>query len=153
MGFYPDKESSRTVTEQNSTNGKDFPSSTAEVDYDVFGAREIRDVLKSKLHCLRAGFSTNHVIIKTFNDIRDHYIQRVGLATYLSQMLGPLGNVPVQYCTLYGENGGRLQFHLNGNNNQPIQRFIAQRFEWNNLPAMVEVRRNPDQDNVEVRYL
>ncbi len=153
MGFYPDKDLERTVAEQNSANGQAFTTSTAEVDYDIFGAREIRDVLKSKIHCLRAGFSANHVIIKTLNEIRDHYIQKVGLATYLSQMLGPLGNIPIQHCTLYGENGRRLELHLNGNTNQSVQRFIAQRFEWHNLPAMVQVRRNPDPSNVEVRYL
>jgi hypothetical protein len=153
MGFYPEKELDRTVTEQNSTNGKDFFASTAEVDYGIFGAQEIRDVLKSKIHCLRAGFSTNHIIIKTLNEIRDHYIQKVGLATYLSQMLGPLGNVSLQHCTLYGENGRKLEIHLNGNTDQSVQRFIARRFEWNNLPAMVEVRRSPDPSNIEVRYL
>lgn len=153
MGFNPDKELDQTVIEQNRANGKDFTTSTAEVDYTIFGAREIRDVLKSKIHCLRAGFSINHVIIRTLNEIRDHYIQQVGLATYLSQMLGPLGNEPVQHCSLYGENGRRLEIHLNGNIDQPIQRFIAQRFEWHNLPAMVEVHRNPDPSNVEVRYL
>lgn len=153
MEFYRDKELERNITEQNSTNGKGLVTFTGDVDYGMFGAREIRDVLKSKIHCLRAGFSTNHIIIKTLNEIRDHYIQRIGLATYLSQMLGPLGNVPIQYCTLYGENGRKVALHLNGNSKQPIQRFIAQQFEWNNLPAMVEVRRNPDPGNVEVRYL
>lgn len=153
MRLYPNKELEWTVIKQNGTGGKNFFSSEVGVDYDVFGAREIRDVLKSKIHCLRAGFSTNHLIIKTLNEIRDHYVQRVGLATYLSQMLGPLGNEPVQHCSLYEENGRRVEIHLNGNTNQPIQRFIAQRFEWHNLPAKVEVHRNPDRTAVEVRYL
>ena len=86
--------------------------------------------------CLQAGFSANHVIIKTLNQIRSHYIQRVGLATYLSQMLGPMANAQLQYCTLYDERGREIELHLNGNRNVPLQRFIVRNFAWNSLPTM-----------------
>ncbi|NJN97625.1 MAG: hypothetical protein HC875_27875 [Anaerolineales bacterium] len=72
------------------------------VDLDVFGTKEIRDVLKSRAHCLRAGFPSNHIIIVTLNEIRNHYILKVGLPTYLSQMLGELATAlsrPVS-CTI-----------------------------------------------------
>jgi len=126
---------------------------TGEVDFSMFGAREIRDVLKSRAHCLRAGFPANHIIIKTFNEIRDQYIQRVGLATYLSQMLGPIANVPVQHCTLFGQNGRRIEFQLNRNYNQTLQRFIARHFQWDNLPTKVEVRKESKPGHIEARYL
>ena len=126
---------------------------TGEVDFSMFGAREIRDVLKSRAHCLRAGFPPNHIIIKTFNEIRDQYIKRVGLATYLSQMLGPIGNVPVQQCTLFGQNGRRIEVLSNGNYNQPLQRFIARHFQWDNLPTKVEVRKDSKPRHIEARYL
>ena len=124
-----------------------------EVDFSIFGTQEIRDILKSKAHCLHAGFSVNHVIIKTLNQIRNHYIQRVGLATYLSQMLGPVANVELQHCTLYDENGREIELYLNGNNRVPLQRFIAKHFARDTLPAMVKVQNRLDCDHVEIRYL
>ena len=141
-----------TVQSQNKLR-KATLSKTDEVDYSMFGAREIRDVLKSRAHCLRAGFPPNHVIIKTLNEIRDQYIQRVGLATYLSQMLGSIANVPVQQCTLFGQNGRRIQVLLNGNYNQPLQRFIAKHFQWDNLPTEVEARKESKPGHIEARYL
>ena len=151
------------VTEKESThriharNGRitagETPSVGEGVDFSIFGAKEIRDVLKNKAHCLRAGFPPDHIIITTFNEIRDHYILRVGLPTYLSQMLGDLATVPMQYCQLYAENCRRIEVNLNGSHNQPVQRFIAKRFGKDNLPFKVEVHRKPDPDHVEVRYL
>jgi hypothetical protein len=132
---------------------KAAPSPDESVDFGIFRAREIRDVLKNKAHCLRAGFSPDHIIITTFDEIRDHYILRVGLPTYLSQMLGELATVPVQYCQFYAEDGRPIEIHLNGSHNQPVQRFIAKCFGKENLPFKVEIRRNPDSDRMEARYL
>ncbi len=123
------------------------------VDFSIFGAKEIRDVLKNKAHCLRAGFPPKHVIIATFNEIRDHYILRVGLPTYLSQMLGGSATAPMQYCTLYSEDGRRIEINLNGSHNQPMQRFIAKWFGKDDLPFKVEVRRGSKPGRAEVRYL
>lgn len=123
------------------------------VDFNIFGAKEIRDVLKNKSHCLRAGFPPDHVIIETFNEIRDHYILKVGLPAYLSQMLGDLATVPMQYCTLYSEDGRRIEIHLNGRHNQPVQRFIAKCFGKDNLPFRVEVLRTANPNRAEVRFL
>lgn len=136
-------------------NGTGIGSQTEdqEVDFSIFGTREIRDILKSKAHCLQAGFSANHVIIRTLNQIRSHYIQRVGLATYLSQMLGPVANAQFQHCTLYDERGREIELHLNGNSTAPLQRFITKHFSWDNLPAMVEVQNKSKSNRVEVRYL
>ena len=123
------------------------------VDFDVFGAKEIRDVLKSRAHCLRAGFPPQHVIIATLNEIRDHYILKVGLPTYLSHMLGEMAKAPIQHCTLYDSIDQPLKLDLNYNPTQTLQRFIAQRFQWDELPFRVEVRKAGDPDRVEVRYL
>ena len=123
------------------------------VDFGILTVREIRDVLKSKAHCLRAGFPAEHMIIQTLNEFRDHYARRVGLPTYLSQMLGELGKAQIQYCDLYNESGQRLGIRLNGNHNQPVQRFIASHFQINQLPFRVEVRQKDQPDRIEVRYL
>jgi hypothetical protein len=123
------------------------------LDFDVFGAKEIRDVLKSRAHCLRAGFSAHHLIIATLNEIRDHYILKVGLPTYLSQMLGEVAKAPIQYCTLYDPSDQPLQLELNHNHAQPLQRFIAQRYQWDELPFRVEVKKDGDPNRIEVRYL
>ena len=118
-----------------------------------FQAKEIRDILKSKAHCLRAGFSPHDVIIQTLNEIRNQYIRQVGLPTYLSQMLGNLATAPMQHCTLYGENDRPIELYLNGNHTQPVQRFIAQRFTIDGLPFKVEVRDPENPARVDSRYL
>ncbi len=125
---------------------------TPRVDFNIFSAREIRDILKSKAHCLQAGFPPDHIIIKTLNEIRDHYISKVGLPTYLSQMLGEWGQVEIRYCTLYGEDSCRLDIHLN-NPDQPVQRFIRKHFQWDKLPFKVEVCKEGHANRIEVRYL
>lgn len=124
-----------------------------EVNYNVFGAREIRDVLKSREHCLKAGFLANHIIIVTLNEIRDQYVVKVGLPTYLSQMLGELAKTPVQNCTIYDKIGRPIEFHLTKNQHQPVQRFIAQQFGKDNLPYRIEFRRESNPNQIEVRYL
>lgn len=136
----------RRVTEE-------APVPPDEVDLSVFGAREIRDVLKNKAHCLRAGFPPDHIIIEAFNEIRNHYLSKVGLPTYLSQMLGRLSTAQMQHCTFYAEDCRRIHVDLGGNHNQPVQRFIAKRFRWDNLPFMVEVCAEANTDQVEVRFL
>jgi len=133
------------------TAAEDLPDDN--VDFSIFGAKEIRDVLKNKAHCLRAGFPPNHNIITTFDEIRDNYIRRVGLQTYLSQMLGEVATVPMQYCKLYTESCRCIELNLNGSHNQSVQRFIAKQFGKNNLPFKVEVRKDLHSDRVEVRYL
>ena len=142
-----------TLTQPGSNIVKEVPRSIRKVDFSIFGAKEIRDVLKSKAHCLHAGFPTNHMIIQTLNEIRDNYIRRVGLPTYLSHMLGELGKVQVQYCALYREDGRQIELNLNGNYKQPVQRYIAKRFQWNKVPFKVEARRASNANRVEVRYL
>ena len=115
-----------------------------------FRAKEIRDILKSKAHCLRAGFQDDHTIIKTLNDIRDSYIRLVGLPTYLSEMLGPIATAPIRACRLYRANGQPIKYHLNGNQHQPLQKFIQQNFPPSDLPFRIEV--HSKQKN-EVRFL
>jgi hypothetical protein len=125
----------------------------ADLDLDIFGAKEIRDVLKSRAHCLRAGFSTQHIIISTLNEIRNHYILKVGLPTYLSQMLGEVAKAPIQHCRLYNSDDQPIKLALNHNPDQPLQRFIAQRFQWDELPSRIEVYKEGDPERIEIRYL
>jgi hypothetical protein len=129
------------------------PDDSTEVDLNVFRAREIRDILKSKAHCLRAGFPSDNMIISIFDEILVGYVKRVGLATYLSQMLGDLANVPVQNCAFFDESEQPVEVHLNGNGQQPVQRFVARQLGPENLPFRVDIRRQPDSSRIETRYL
>ena len=129
----------------------DIESTLTDVDFNILTAKEMRDVLKSKAHCIRAGFSPDHVIIKTMNEFRTHYISRVGMATYLSQMLGSIGKVPIKDCTLFREDGQEIQIALQGAHNQPVQRFIAKHMPINKLPFKVEAIITPNK--TEERYL
>jgi hypothetical protein len=124
-----------------------------DLDLDVFGAKEVRDVLKSRAHCLRAGFPIHHIIISTLNEIRNHYILKVGLPTYLSQMLGEVAKAPIQHCLLYDTNDQPIKLDLSHNPKQPLQRFIAHRFQWDELPSRIEVCKESDPEKIEVRYL
>jgi hypothetical protein len=126
---------------------------STEVDLSVFEAREIRNILKSKAHCLRAGFPLDHMILSVLDEIRDDYVKRVGLATYLSQMLGDLANVAVRNCAFFDESEQPIEVHLNGNEQQAVQRFVARQFERKNLPFRVDIRRQPDSSRIETRYL
>lgn len=143
----------RTKTHNGRERVREESSTGEHVDYGIFGAREIRDVLKNKAHCLRAGFPPDHLIITTFNEIRDHYLLRVGLPTYLSQMLGELATAPMRDCSLYTEDCRRIMINLNGSHNQPVQRFIARQFGVENLPFKIEVHKGSNPDRAEVRYL
>ena len=129
------------------------PHDAIGVDLSAFRAQEIRNILKSKAHCLRAGFPLDHMIISVFDEIRDDYLKRVGLATYLSQMLGDLVNVPVQNCAFFDESGQPIEVHLNGNGQQPVQRFVARQFGRKNLPFGVDIQKQPDSSRIETRYL
>ena len=129
------------------------PDKLTKVNLSVFEARHVRDVLKNKAHCLNAGFPKDHMIISVFDDIRDDYVKRVGLATYLSQMLGDLANVPAQNCTFFDEGTQSIEVHLNGHGQQPVQRFVAQHFGQRNLPFRVDIRSQPDSHQAETRYL
>ena len=129
-----------------------MPSTQDNTPYQ-FKAKEIRDILKSKAHCLKAGFAPNDTIIKTFNDIRNDYISEVGLPTYLSQMLGPLATTPMESCKLFTETGQQIKLRLNGDHTQSIQRFLTQHFRITELPFRIEVQRQPGDKRVEERFL
>lgn len=118
-----------------------------------FRAGDIRDILKSKAHCLRAGFAPDDLIIQTLNEIRNDYIHRVGLPTYLSQMLGHLANVQMQHCRLFRADGHPVSLHPNGSYTQPLQRFIARHFQIQHLPFIVEFQNPYNPEQIETRYL
>jgi hypothetical protein len=95
----------------------------------------------------------DNMIISVFDKILDDYMKRVGLATYLSQMLGDLANVPVQNCAFFDESEQPIEVHLSGNGQQPLQRFMAQQFGQENLPFRVDIQRQTDSSRIETRYL
>lgn len=123
------------------------------MDLSVFKAQDIRDILKSKAHCLQAGFPANHSIILTFEEILDNYVNRVGLRTYLSQMLGNLANVPAQNCAFFDEHNRSIDVYSYSDKKQPIQRFIAREFNSKRLPFRIDIRKQSDSRRVETRYL
>jgi hypothetical protein len=118
-----------------------------------FDVDEMKDVLQSKANCLRAGFNPHDLIIQTFDEIRKHYILRVGLPVYLGQMLGELGHVPIEQCVLYREDGGRITIHPSGNTRQSLRQFIMRQFRLDKLPFKVEVRNTLNPTQIEICYL
>jgi hypothetical protein len=112
---------------------------------------QIRDLLKTRTHCLQAGFPITHPLIVTLNKLIGEYIVRVGLATYLSEMLGPVATTSIYNCTLYDQANRPLKLKLK-NYEQPLQNFIKEQFLLDNLPSRVEIKKAP-QGQLEVRYL
>ena len=129
------------------------PEDSIDVDLRVFKTSEIRNILKSKAHCLEAGFPLDHMIVSVFDEIVDHYVKRVGLAAYLSQMLGNLANVPVKNCEFFDESEQPIEVDFNGNGQEPVQRFVARQFGPKDLPFRVDIRRQSDSSRIETRYL
>lgn len=104
----------------------------------MFNASEIRDVLKTKAHLLKFGLPARSVEIAALDELILEYRQRVGLATYLSEMLGELATVPVGECQLYWANGERVP--ISGRDDEPVQQFIRRRFlPGQELPFIVRV--------------
>ncbi len=114
-------------------------------------ASQIRDLLKTRSHCLMAGFSLDHPLICALDKLRNEYIKAVGLPTYLSQMLGPLATASIGDCVLYDRRNRALPLVCD-NLDQPLQRFIREQFLLGELPYRVETRKGPPLQ-VEVRYL
>lgn len=121
-----------------------------EPDYRIFGAREIRDVLKCRAHCLRAGFAVDDPLIFHLNQIRSFYLLRVGLPTYLSEMLGNVATTPIHLCRLYDPADSLIKLDCARRPDQPLQKYITDKFLWDEIPARVEV---PKGGGVEARYL
>ncbi|GIK38461.1 MAG: hypothetical protein BroJett011_22940 [Chloroflexota bacterium] len=116
-----------------------------------FSASQIRDLLKTRAHCLQAGFPITHPLMGALNKLIGEYIARVGLATYLSEMLGPVAMVSMDKCTLYDHTDRPLELDLK-NYQQPLQHFIKEKFLLDNLPSKVEVKKDSPGQR-EVRYL
>lgn len=115
-------------------------------------ASQIRDLLKTRSHCLMAGFPLDHPLIRALDKLRNEYIIAVGLPTYLSQMLGPLATASIGECTLYDRRDRALPLDCD-NPRQPLQRFIREQFLLGELPYRVEKKKGPQPSQVEVRYL
>jgi hypothetical protein len=124
-------------------DGHIYQAEMSALDLDLLDTPAIRDILKTRAHLLRAGIPPDFVAVETLTIIIDHYKGRVGLTTYLSQMLGEMANVPVSDCALYWMTGERIATPVS---EQPVQRFIKRKFRADTLPFKVVA-------NEEVRFL
>jgi hypothetical protein len=68
-------------------------------------------------------------------------------------MLGEVAKAPIQHCLLYNSDDQPIKLELNHNPTQSLQRYIAQHFQWDELPCRIEVRKEGDAERIEVRYL
>ena len=100
----------------------------------AFTCQQIRDLVKAKGHYLMAGMSPQHPTVVNLRQQRDAYIEKVGLPTYLSQMLDDIAQVPIGKCILGWEDGRVMEF---AGQAAPVQRHIRQYFA-RDLPFVVE---------------
>lgn len=100
--------------------------SSDRLDLVNFGAQEIRLCLKLRALFIEAGLSAESETIRLLNEIRDHYLRRVGMAAYLSQMLGPLAVIEAGQVALCNERGEPLARKLSAEQcSLQIQRYLA----------------------------
>ncbi len=66
-------------------------------------AQDIRNALKTRASRLDNGTPLHDRNMIWLTRLVRSYIERVGLATYLSQMLGSMATKPVSECELYGQ--------------------------------------------------
>lgn len=103
----------------------------------VFTCQQVRDLVKARGHYLMAGISPQHPTVFDLRQQRDAYIEKVGLSTYLSQMLDNIAQVPVDKCILGWEDGQVMEF---AGQAEPVQRHIKRHFAQD-LPFVVETNR------------
>lgn len=120
------------------------PFLPARLNLDLLTTADVRDVLKTRAHLLRVGVPADFVAVETLTIVIEHYRQKVGVKTYLSQMLGEMAETPLAECALYWMNGERVP--VSGDGGQPVQKFIKRRFGGGVLPFKVVA-------NEETRYL
>jgi hypothetical protein len=120
---------------------------------DAFTCQQMRDIVCTRAHYIRAGCALDHPLLLELRAARDAYAKRFGLATYLSQMLDGFATTSMRHCVLGWEDGRVEQ----GNVLRPIrdrarrvQDYIREKYH-RDLPYAVEVHLGVGL--VEVRYL
>lgn len=71
---------------------------------------QVRDLLKTRQHLRRAGFTPSHPAVVAIQEMVGAYRAEVGTPTYLSEMLGPLAVLPVSAARFYGPAGEMMEY-------------------------------------------
>ncbi len=103
----------------------------------TFNCQQIRDVVRTRAHYIMAGCPPDTPIIVELTQKRDEYLKQVGLATYLSQMLGKVAPLSIRFCVL-GWPDGRIVDSFD----QPkclVQHYIRKHYH-DDLPYAVEAQ-------------
>ena len=99
----------------------------------------VRDLLKTKSVCLRAGFPLDDPLILALDEVILAHIQQQGKARYVSEQLGPLWKIPASECRFWFASG--LEIVPPGEwEGRDCGRYVVARFEWQSLPFKVEGR-------------
>lgn len=88
--------------------------------------KELRQCILTKgLLLENKRISPSHPTVEVIDDMRDEYIATYDLATYLSQMLHPIGNRPVDDFIFYDYKMRQIKTSIkSGAEKQPVQRYI-----------------------------
>jgi len=109
----------------------------------------MRDVVRTRGHYLQAGAGADNEIVRGLKLARDTYLDGVGLAHYLSQMLGKCATERMRFCVLGWDDGRVLDGTGCSRPEWSVQRFIRTYYH-NDLPFAVEVATN---NGVKVLFL
>jgi hypothetical protein len=107
-----------------------------------FTCQQIRDLVKTRGHYLMAGLDPGEAVVVGLTATRDEYLARVGLATYLSQMLDDVATMSMRHCVL-GWPDGRVEMgnllRPRQDRARPVQKYLREKYHQD-LPYAVEVR-------------
>ena len=100
---------------------------------------QIRDLLKVKATCLRAGFPLDNPFILALDEVILTHIQQRGVVTYVSEQLGPLWSIPAEECRFWFASGLEIVPPVEWRD-RVTGKYVLARFGWNGLPFKIEGR-------------
>lgn len=74
----------------------------------TFSCQQVRKLVISRGTMLDAGYPDDDPAVRSLTEVRDEYRIQVGLATYLSEMLGDMERCVMQMCHLVWPDGRRV---------------------------------------------
>lgn len=104
----------------------------------TINTQEMRALLKVKAACLRIGYRSSGALVSELDAIKLEHVRKRSLIVYVNEMLGKRCNTEIGQCRLYWPDGERVPVKLRGNHNQPVGRYIANRFRAEAMPFRVE---------------
>lgn len=118
----------------------------------MLSCQQVRRLVISRGTMLDAGYLADDPAIMALTEIREEYRKRVGMSTYLSEMLGPMANCVMWMCQVTYPDGRRIDGWELEEKEQHRRTFSwLRRGSWLDLPYKIQA--NLGSEHVVIRYL